>query len=175
MLFFLGVATGYRLQDLVDLTIGEILEALEDGKFLIQEKKQYNAWLAHKKKKPDSKKPKPKKHESIIKENLEEKLRKYCKGKRKSEYAFKSNKKRGHISAKAYSQILSNVGNKLELKNISGHSLRKTYAMRVYEDTGDIDEVRIALGHKNIETTKAYIAPVNNVMEKAASIADKRL
>ena len=43
-LFYLGVATGYRIQDIIDLTISDIKEALKNEKFDIQEKKQYRAW-----------------------------------------------------------------------------------------------------------------------------------
>ena len=39
MLFLLGVATGYRTQDLVNLTIGDIKEAINNNKFIIQEQK----------------------------------------------------------------------------------------------------------------------------------------
>ena len=41
-LFLLDVATGYRMQDVSDLTIAEIIEALYNGYFEIQEKKESN-------------------------------------------------------------------------------------------------------------------------------------
>ena len=43
MIFYLDVATGYRLQDIVCLTIGEIKEALDNEEFCIQEQKQYKS------------------------------------------------------------------------------------------------------------------------------------
>ncbi|MRB85033.1 tyrosine-type recombinase/integrase, partial [Bacillus thuringiensis] len=88
--------------------------------------------------------------------NLRKLLREYIKGKSKSEYAFPSNKNE-HISAKSYSEILNAVGKRLGLKNISGHSMRKTYASRLWEAKRDLEYVRIALGHMNIETTKRYL------------------
>lgn len=175
MIFYLGVATGYRLQDIVSLTIGEVLEFLEEGKFSIQEQKQYKAWLNYIKNNPCSKRKQPKKRESVIKNNLRRLLKEYCKGKPKSSYAFPSNKHREHISAKAYSNILSEVGKELKLKNISGHSLRKTYATRLWESTRNLEYARIALGHKSIETTKVYLGLNDEVREGAASIADDKL
>ncbi|WP_039227461.1 tyrosine-type recombinase/integrase [Clostridium novyi] len=178
-LFLLDVATGYRVQDLVDLTIADIREALVNGYFEIQEKKQYNAWRTHIKKNPRSTKKRPEKRKHDIAPQLENILRNYIKGKKKSEYAFPSQKGFGskHISAKAYSDILKKVANdkEINLKNITGHSLRKTYARRLYEATNDLEYVRIALGHASIEVTKVYLGLVDEVKEGAAKIAARRL
>lgn len=179
MLFLLDIATGYRIQDVVDLTVAEIKEALENGYFEIQEKKQYNAWKTHIKKNPKSQRKMPEKRKHDIVPQLETVLRKYIKGRKKSEYAFPSQKGNGsmHISAKAYSDILKKVAEdkKINLKNITGHSLRKTYARRLYEATNDLEYVRIALGHLSIEVTKKYLGLDDEVKECAAKIAARKL
>lgn len=172
MLFLLGVATGYRTQDLVDITVGEIKKALENDKFIIQEKKQYKTWLEKIKEDPN-KKP-PKKREASIKPNLRKLLKEYIVNKNNSEYAFKSNKCE-FIEAKSFSRILADVGKDLGLKHISGHSMRKTYAHRLWEVKKDLEYVRLALGHKNIETTKVYLGLEDEVREDAAEITDNRL
>ena len=41
MIFYIDIATGYRLGDIVGLTIGELKEFLQEDKFIIQESKQY--------------------------------------------------------------------------------------------------------------------------------------
>ncbi len=178
-LFLLGVATGYRMQDLVDLTIADIREALENEKFEIQEKKQYNAWKSHMKKNPKSLRPPPNKREHDVVPQLEAVLRKYVKGKKKSEYAFPSQKGTGnmHISAKAYSDILRKVADdkEIQLKGITGHSLRKTYARRLYDAKNSLEYVRIALNHKSIEVTKVYLGLEDDVKEDAAKIAGSKL
>lgn len=174
MIFYIGVATGYRTQDIVDLSVGKLIEFIEDEKFSIQEKKQYEAWLTHKKKYPNSKKRMPEPRETIIKPKLKRLLKEYVKGKSKSEYAFPSNKDE-HITAKSYSEILASVGKSLGLSNISGHSMRKTYATRLWEAKKDLEYVRIALGHTNIETTKRYLGLNDGVKADAAEIADDRL
>jgi site-specific recombinase XerD len=38
------------------------------------------------------------------------------------------------------------------------HMLRSTYATRLYDECGDIEVVRIAMGHDDINTTRRYIA-----------------
>lgn len=175
MLFLLGVATGYRTQDLVNLTIGDIKEAVNNNKFIIQEQKQYNAWKTHMRKYPKSNKKKPPPRETPIGNNLKKVLKEYVKNKANSEYAFKSNKGNSYITQKSYSKILTKVGSELGLKNISGHSMRKTYAHRLYEATKDVEYVRIALGHTNIETTKRYLGLNHEVKEEAALIADDKI
>lgn len=177
MLFILGIATGYRTQDIVDLTIGDIKKALVDERFVIQEKKQYKSYKAHMRKYPNSKKKCPEPREVVIKGRLRKLLIEYVKGKNKSEYAFPSNKnaEEGYISAKSFSLILSKVGKCLYLKNISGHSMRKTYAHRLWEAKKDLEYVRVALGHTNIETTKRYLGLDSEIKDDAASIIDDKI
>lgn len=173
MLFILGIATGYRLGDLVALTIGEIKDSLEDGYFSIQESKQYEQWKTNLTKNPSKKKPE--KRECPIGKNLERYLKEYCKGKKRSEYAFSSSKGGGneHISQKAFSALLTQVGKSIGLKNISGHSLRKTYATKIYEESNrDLEQTRVALNHQSIEETKRYLGIKEKMRINAALIAD---
>lgn len=175
MLFYIGVATGYRIQDIVNLTIGELKEALEVGEFRIQEQKQYKSYIRNIKKNPKSKRKPPKRRVVLIKPTLKKMIKKYIYNKKKSEYAFKSNKGDGYITAKSYSKILTNVAKELSIDNISGHSLRKTYITRIWDATGDLELCRKALGHKSIETTKEYLGLSLEVREEAANITDSKL
>lgn len=173
MLFILGRTTGYRLGDLVGFTIGEIKDALDDGCFSIQESKQYEQWKTNLVKNPNKKKPE--KREALIGKNLERYLTQYCKGKKRSEYAFTSSKGNGneHISQKAFSAFLTEVGKSIGLKNISGHSLRKTYATKIYEESNNnLEQVRVALNHQSIEETKRYLGIKEKMKINAALIAD---
>ncbi len=174
-LFVLARATGYRMGDLVELTIGEIKDAIEEGYLIIQESKQYELWKSKLVKYPNKKKPD--KRKAKIGGNLEDYLRKYIKGKKRSEYAFPSNKSSNAneaITAKSYSKILKEVGEKIGLKHISGHSPRKTYATRIYEKSGgDLEKVRIALNHQSVEETKRYLGIKEKMIDDAAKIADE--
>ena len=40
---------------------------------------------------------------------------------------------------------------------IATHSLRKSFAQRVYEQSGDIYLVKELLGHRNVATTQSYL------------------
>ena len=51
--------------------------------------------------------------------------------------------------------------------HIATHSLRKSFAQRLYDKTGDIYLVQELLGHRNISTTPKYLG-VNYADAKAA-------
>lgn len=176
IIFYIGVGTGYRVGDYIELTVGEIKSFLEEGKFIIQESKQYKAWKTHMFNNPNSKKKPPVKRESIIQPKLRKLLREYLKGKKNSQYAFESETYKGKpITAKTYSDILKKTGEDLGLKHITGHSMRKTYAIRLWNEKRDLEFVRKALGHRYIETTRYYLGLDNEVKEDAARIADSKL
>ncbi len=53
---------------------------------------------------------------------------------------------------------------------LATHSLRKSYAQRLYEQTNDIYVVQEMLGHKDVKTTQRYLG-INYVKVRAASEA----
>ena len=173
MLFLLARATGYRMQDIITLTVGEIKDALDKGYFEIQEQKQYKQWQSEVVKNPNRRKPK--KRVAEIGPSLEKHLKQYLKGKKRSEFAFPSRKGRGNeaLTQKSFSDKLKEVGEAIGLEHITGHSPRKTYATKIYSETnGNLEAVRIALGHKSIEETKRYLGLKEQMAKDAARIAD---
>lgn len=151
VLFVLGIATGYRAGDLVRLKVRDIKIALANGYFEILEGKKVNSKNIRK----ENIKPR------VVKViyNLEIILRNYIKNKRDYEYLFQSRKGRNqHIQVKRVSVILKEAGEEFGLKNITAHSLRKTYAYSIYmESEYNITLVKEMLGHSSIEETKAYL------------------
>jgi integrase len=56
------------------------------------------------------------------------------------------------------SRILKEAGENFDLDNLSAHSMRKTYAYKIYTESGhDIVAVKELLGHSSIEITKRYL------------------
>jgi integrase/recombinase XerC len=55
-------------------------------------------------------------------------------------------------------------------KDITPHGLRHTFATRLYSRTGDLLVVQRALGHKNISTTEIYTHLVDGVLEDALEL-----
>ena len=151
ILFLLGVTTGYRAGDLVKLKVRDIKEALRRGEFTIYEGKKMNSKnIREKNRKPRSVELLPK---------VAKILKEYIHDKRDYEYMFQSRKGNNKpIGVQAVSNILKDAGEYFGLYDISAHSMRKTYAYKIYIDSGcDIVAVKELLGHRSIEETKAYI------------------
>ncbi|MCY3743604.1 MAG: tyrosine-type recombinase/integrase [Candidatus Poribacteria bacterium] len=71
---------------------------------------------------------------------------------------FPSQKGNTAIKRQAVHKILNDVFAKAGLTGkLATHTLRKTFAQRLYQQCNDIYVVRELLGHKNVITTQAYI------------------
>ncbi len=55
---------------------------------------------------------------------------------------------------------------------LATHSLRKSFAQRVYEQSGDIFLVQALLGHKSVSTTQRYLG-VNHASAKSSRSVEK--
>lgn len=167
MLFILGIATGYRAGDLVTIQVRDIKEALDRGYFEILEGKKVNSKNIRK----ENIKPR------IVKvvSNLEKLLRKYIKNKKDYEYLFKSRKgKNKYVTVPSVSRILRKAGEEFGLKNITAHSMRKTYAYSIYvESDYDLLLVKGMLGHSSIEETKAYLGLDRETYDKFSDSLNK--
>lgn len=151
VLFTVGITTGYRAGDLVTLRVRDIKEALRRKEFIVYEGKKMNSKnIREKNKKPRIVEIRPK---------LADILKDYIKNKKDYEYIFQSRKGNNqHIGVQAVSNILKEAGEYFYLNDISAHSMRKTYAYKIYiESDKDIVAVKELLGHSSIEETKLYI------------------
>lgn len=151
MLFLIGVTTGYRAGDLVTLRVRDIKEALRRKEFTIYEGKKMNT------KNIREKNRKPRTVELIP--ELAKILKEYIKDKRDYEYLFQSRKGINKpIGVQAVSNIIKDAAEYFGLYDITAHSMRKTYAYKIYIESGrDIVAVKELLGHSSIEETKRYI------------------
>lgn len=151
VLFVVGITTGYRAGGLVILKVRDIKESLRKGEFTIFEgKKKHSKNIREKNRKPRT-------VEIISK--VAKLLKEYIKDKKEYEYIFQSRKGVNQpIGVQAVSNILKEAGEYFGLYDISAHSMRKTYAYKIYiESDRDIVAVKELLGHRSIEETKLYI------------------
>ncbi|EOY7231592.1 tyrosine-type recombinase/integrase [Clostridioides difficile] len=151
VIFMLGITTGYRAGDLVKLKVRDVREALKRQEFTIMEGKKANSKnIREKNRKPRTVEIRPK---------IAQILKKYIKNKKDYEYMFPSQKKDyPHIKVATFSDILKDAGKYFGLHNITAHSMRKTYAYKIYIDSNkDIVAVKELLGHSSIEETKEYL------------------
>ncbi len=149
VLFVLGVATGYRAGDLVALQVRDIRTALNNGFFEILENKKKNS--------KNIRKSNIKPRKVFIVSKLDKVLKNYIKGKKDYEYMFPS-RKGAYIGVQRVTNILKDAGEKFDLKFITAHSMRKTYAYHLWiENDYNITLVKDLLGHRSIEETRRYL------------------
>lgn len=160
MLFILGISTGYRAGDLVKIKVRDIKEALVEGYFLILESKKKNT----KKIRVENRKPR----RAYINSKLAVKLKNYIEYKKDYEFLFKSRKgKNKNITVAHVSRILSQAANEFNLNHITAHSMRKTFAYRIYLESGkDLTTVREMLGQSSNEIAKRYIGLDEEIYDK---------
>ena len=150
ILFQIGITTGYRAGDLVELTVGEVREAIKKEEFIILENKKKNSKNIRKKNIRPRRVP--------VSKKLKTKLQRYISDKEDYEYMFKSNKGDNHIEVDTISKILKKSGEFLGLYYTTAHCMRKTYAYKIYlESDYDVIAVKEMLGHSSIEETKLYL------------------
>lgn len=85
---------------------------------------------------------------------------------------FISNQKR-RVSTSCVVQIVKKYSLEGLGYTISPHKLRAAFCTILYDETGDIEFVRRAVGHSSIETTQRYIVDDDSAKDEAASIMSK--
>lgn len=151
VLFVIGITTGYRSQDLVDLTVKDLRTASRYGEFKILEKKREKYYIAK------DLRTIPEKRSATLRPYVIKIINYYIKNKNEYEYAFPS-QKGGHITVDHYGKVLREAGKYFKLNNIAAHTPRKTYAYRLYMESGkNIELVRKSLGHSTTLITERYL------------------
>ncbi len=137
LMFELGIKTLLRISDILSLKVSDV----------------YKKTTIRKKQK------KTKKYIEIpIRTDLKKSLDKYCEGKPGYEYLIKSRKgKNKPISETQAYRILNEMAQYVNIERIGTHSLRKTGAYHIYNETKDIEFVKRLLGHKSNNEVFAYI------------------
>lgn len=82
---------------------------------------------------------------------------------------FISNQRK-RISADSINDIVHKYTKDALGYSISPHKIRSAFCTILYDQTGDIEFVRDAVGHRNIETTRRYIVKDGSTKEKSSNI-----
>lgn len=181
-----ALGTGYRVGDLVKITVGETKEALKKGFFEVIEQKKSN------KKRTDVKKKKGREYceekfkvtlvprKAIIKDNLKVLLEEYIRDKNDWEYLFPSpTKKRRHIDPKQTCRIINKATEECDIDIcVCNHGLRKTYGYIIYKNAIKQGKeaayglllVQKMFCHSSPEITRCYIG-LDEEEEEASILA----
>lgn len=174
IIFIIGLRTGYRAQDIVDLKIKDIKKALSDGRFVIKEKKKFRNHKTRKEKERPgyTGEAKPRVVEFSKREVFYKILSKFVEGKPNYDYAFKS-QKGDHIKVDSFARNLKVAGEYFGIYNLGAHTPRKTYAYNLYINSDkDIVIVKKALGHSSIDITERYIGIEEEFIEKCSEVLE---
>ena len=112
-----------------------------------------------------------------IMEHSKTAIAKHLSDKSQDEFVFSGNKShytKQPISQQQYSRIIKGWMRGLGLEDVSEfstHSMRKSKASAIYEETHDVDAVRRLLGQGSVTATSAYLGVTDNsALELAKSI-----
>lgn len=134
-----GLYTGLRISDILALKVKDVRG--KDVLNIVEEKTG-------------------KKYTRVINEKLKKEFEKYCRDKEDNEYLIKSQQGYNEpLGRKEAWKIIKRASRAVRIQgNVSTHSLRKTFAWRIYIKSGkDLEEVRRALNHSDIYVTKEYL------------------
>ena len=137
VMFELGIKTLLRISDILSLRVEDVYK-----KTVIRKRQKKTNKIV----------------EIPVRTDLKKLLDKYCEGKPRYEYLIKSRKgvNKPITETQAY-RILNEMASYLNIERIGTHSLRKTGAYHIYNDTKDVDFVRRLLGHKSNNEVYSYI------------------
>ena len=140
LMWAMGIETGLRISDLLSLKVSQISHF---GNLDIRESKTGN-WRSFK-------------FEPYLLDELNTVVSSY--NLIPDHYIFFShvNRKKKHISRQYAHRLIARISKIRGLEHIGAHSMRKTYACRLFRSTGSLEAVQAILGHKHISTTLIYL------------------
>ncbi|WP_283702921.1 tyrosine-type recombinase/integrase [Clostridium perfringens] len=168
--FIIAINTGFRANDMIDLTVADIKEAIRNGKFSIKEKKKTNMAIA-KYEDEELVSKKVKNRSVIINDTFKAFLYECIEGKKDWQYIFESTEK-DKITGASKHYCIRHISREIKLAatacgiegNVSSHGLRKTYGYLLYTGYCKREEPQFALlkvqdhfGHAKLEDTRRYI------------------
>ena len=152
-LFMLGVSTGGRISELLSLQIGDVYQNGKAVTDLLFDKKIVKGGEVSRAMPVNS-------DGRAAIENLIDWHKEQYKTIAPSRPLFPSRNKKGTVpmNRQTAHEMLKKAFTTAGLNGkLATHSLRKSFAQRVYEESGDIYLVQELLGHRNVSTTQKYI------------------
>lgn len=144
MLFTVGINTGLRISDILQLRVIDI----KGSHIVIREKKTGKAKRFY------------------INEQLRNELDNYTKGMNDNDYLFPSRKGDKPITRVQAYRILNAVATKLGLEEVGTHTLRKTFGYFHYKQYKDVAILQDIFNHSSPSVTLRYIGITDDIKDK---------
>lgn len=147
MVAYLGVYSGLRISDMLELTVADVREK---DHLYVKEAKTDNVRRI--------------KINNILRKELDD----YIKGKPDDEFLFRKRDENTPISRQYTHQILQKTAKQVGIKDpISNHSLRKTFGYHMYMQTKDVALLQEIFGHAAPSVTLRYICVTDDIIDVA--------
>jgi integrase len=168
LLFSIGINTAYRISDLRTLKLNDVLE-ISRNKVVARER------LAMKEKKTG------KNNSVFISKKLRKRIEKYAEDhfpeevatKEFDRYLFPSRTGENKpLARESLWRIISTAGERVGLKNIGTHSMRKTFGYFMYKNRTDLALIQDLLNHSSQRETLRYIGITQEDKDTAVQSLD---
>ncbi|MCI5630115.1 MAG: tyrosine-type recombinase/integrase [Clostridium sp.] len=165
VLFVIGLVTGYRGGDLVELTIADLRESIKSGELIVLENKTEHT-RKHKFKRT-----------AYLNEKLIDILKEFVRDKEDAEYVYPSKKGKGsgkykmHIERESLGKIYKKAAIKCGITDVAvgTHTPRKTFGYIQYiKSNKDIYYVQKLFCHSSPRVTMAYIGIDDDILKESA-------
>lgn len=145
-LFVMGINTGLRISDLLNLKVKDVRD---------------KTYITIKEKKTDKTK------RFRINYELMQEIEKYIQNMDDEDYLFKSKRSNKPIQRVQAYKIINSVAKKIGLDDIGTHTLRKTFGYWAYKKTKDVAMLQEIFNHSAPSITLRYIGITQEEIDKA--------
>lgn len=145
-LFLMGINTGLRISDLLNLKVKDVRD---------------KTYITIKEKKTDKTK------RFRINYELMQEIEKYIQNMDDEDYLFKSKRSNKPIQRVQAYKIINSVAKKIGLDDIGTHTLRKTFGYWAYKKTKDVAMLQEIFNHSAPSITLRYIGITQEEIDKA--------
>ncbi len=90
------------------------------------------------------------------------------------EHVFVSTETSDGLTARSAQRILNRYGRAAGIESLTPHVLRHSFAKNLVDNEVGLEKVAALLGHSNLNTTRIYVTPSENDLERAVETIEMR-
>lgn len=167
-LFLLHMVTGLRRSEIINLR-GSDIEEEEGGVFVLRGKVKGGDYVERELRDPEA--------QEALKEYLRASGRPKLLGTKAPVWTRhdRAGKPGAPLTSHAFAHNLKRYAAEAGIRKIHVHQLRHTFGRMVADETGSLDEVQEALGHRNRSTTRVYVQRIARKRDKHSRRISERL
>lgn len=147
VMFMLGIYSGLRIEDILQLQVKDVMENGEMRNAIIKGATTNNSKMF------------------MMSDELQEVLKEYCQGKAEEEYLIQNERTHKPIGRVQAWKVINECAVKVGLEDIGTHSMRKTFGYHFYQETKDLILLQKIFNHSEPKLTRRYIGVAESEKE----------